>query len=103
MALVAESIHFIARTSGTGQAVSLAVENQFDLLEIRTILSDRPLVEILRAWLQCFRLPLQQRGNPHQDWALIKVSEVLYCEGEEVDGLTPPLVLKRFAPWLQPS
>jgi hypothetical protein len=103
VALIAESIHVIARTSGTEQAVFLAVENQFELLEIRTILSDRPLGEILRAWLQCFRIPLQQRGNPHQHWALMKVSEVLYGEGEEIEGLTLPLVLKRFAPWLQPS
>lgn len=99
----AESIHAIAQISGTEQAVFLAVENQFDLLEIRAMLSDCPLEEILRAWLQCFRIPIQQRGNAHQQWALIKVSELLYGEGEEIEGLSLPVVLERFAPWLRAS
>ena len=101
MALIAESIHAIARISGTEQAVFLAVENQFGLQEIRTILPDAPLGEIIRAWLLCFRIPLQQHGNPHQQWALMKISELLYAEGEEIEGLTLPLVLARFAPWLR--
>jgi hypothetical protein len=103
VALNAESIHAIARISSTEQAVFQAVENQFDLLEIRAILSDCPHGDILRAWLQCFRIPIQQPGNAHQQWALMKVSELLYGEGEEIEGLTLPLVLERFAPWLRAS
>ena len=30
----------------------------------------------------------------------MKVSELLYAEGEEIEGLTLPLVLAGFSPWL---
>jgi len=104
VALNAESIHAIARINGTEQAVFLAVESQFvDLQEIRNILADAPLGEIVRAWLLCYRIPLQQAGNPHQQRALMQVSQLLYSEGEEIEGLTLPMVLERFAPWLRAS
>jgi hypothetical protein len=96
-------IKLVAADSGIEQAVFCAVESNFKLLEIRTILPDAPLGEIIRAWLLCFRLPLQQHANPHQQWALMEVSELLYAEGEEIEGLTLPMILERFAPWLRAS
>jgi hypothetical protein len=97
------AIKLIAAASGVEQAVFSAVESNFTLQEIRTILPDSPLGEIIRAWLLCFRIPLQQAGNPHQQRALMQVSELLYSEGEEIEGLTLPMVLERFAPWLRAS
>ena len=99
--LTEDAIRLIAAANGIEQAVFSAVENQFSLIEIRALLPDAPLAEVLRAWLLCFRIPLQQRGNPHQEWALLKICELLYAEGEEIEGLTLPRVLSRFAPWLQ--
>jgi hypothetical protein len=95
------AIKLIAAASGIEQAVFSAVESNFNLLDIRTILPNAPLGEVIRAWLLCYRIPIQQPGNPHQQWVLMKVSEVLYGEGEEIEGLTLPQVLDRFAPWLR--
>jgi hypothetical protein len=98
----AESLDVIARCKGVEQAVFQAVEGQFTLLEIRAALPNAPVGDIIRAWLLCFRIPIQQPGNPRQKWIRDKVAALLKSEGENVEGLTLQIVLERFAPWLLP-
>jgi hypothetical protein len=96
----AESLDLIARCKGVEQAVFQAVEGQFSLSEIRAALPNAAIKEILRAWLLCFRIPLQIQGDPCQDWVLKRVVALLHSEGEDVEGLTLQIALERFAPWL---
>ena len=103
MTLTPESLGVIAACKGIEQAVCQAVEAQYALAEIRAALPDAPLGDIIRAWLHCFRIPLQHHGDPHQAWALAQVADILYSEGEEIEGLTLGMVFQRFTPWLRAS
>ena len=103
MTLTPESLRLIAACKGVEQAVFHAVEAQYALAEIRSTLPDVPVGEIVRSWLLCFRIPLQNHGDPHQAWTLAQVADLLYAEGEEIEGLTLPMVLSRFTPWLRAS
>jgi hypothetical protein len=103
MALTPESLRVVAACKGIEQATFQAVEGQYSLSEIREALPNAPMGEIVRAWLHCFRIPLQQHGNPHQAWALGQVADLLYSEGEEIEGLTLGMVFQRFTPWLRAS
>jgi hypothetical protein len=103
MTLTPESLRLIAACKGVEQAVFHAVEAQYALAEIRSALSDVPVGEIVRSWLHCFRIPLQSHGDPHHAWALGQVADLLYLEGEEIEGLTLGMVFQRFTPWLRAS
>jgi hypothetical protein len=81
----------------------MAVEHQYTLSQIRSALPGAPVSEVIRPWLHCFRIPLQNHGDPHQAWALGQVADLLYSEGEEIEGLTLRMVFERFTPWLRAS
>ena len=103
MVLTRDSLLLIAACQGVEAAVFQAVEHQCSLSEIRSALPDVPVGEIVRSWLHCFRIPIQNHGDPHQTWALAQVADLLYSEGEEIEGLTLGMVFQRFTPWLRAS
>lgn len=93
----------LAVREGVEKAVFQAVGQQASLAEIRAALPGADLAEIVRAYLHCFRIPLQQHGHPDQARVLAQVADLLYSEGEEVEGLTLSALCARFAPWLRAS
>lgn len=93
----------LAAQDGVEEAVFLAVRSQLPLAEIRAALPQADLAEVVRAYLHCFRIPIQQHAHGNQAMILGQVADLLYAEGEEVEGLTLALLCERFAPWLRAS